>query len=158
MKVHAVEPKLDVGPWLAGAQFIDAFSVVVDGTALDARGAAERMLRYRPRWIAALMALRNHLVAPFGLKTPSPNRRASADAIGIFPVLSESPSRLVAGFDDKHLDFRIVVDVSAPAARRNVTLSTVVLTHNQLGRTYLATILPFHKLIAQTMLRQLAKA
>jgi uncharacterized protein DUF2867 len=156
MKVRAVEPNVDVGPWLAGAQFIDAFSVVVDGAALDARGAAERMLGYRPRWIAALMALRNHLVAPFGLKTPSPHRLPAADAVGIFPVLSESPNRLVAGLNDKHLDFRVLVDVASVGRGQQVTATTLVLTHNLFGRSYLAIILPFHRLIVRRMMRQIA--
>jgi Protein of unknown function (DUF2867) len=31
-----------------------------------------------------------------------------------------------------------------------------VLTHNWLGRTYLAVILPFHRLVARSLLRQVA--
>jgi hypothetical protein len=31
-----------------------------------------------------------------------------------------------------------------------------VLTHNWLGRTYLAIILPFHRLILRAMMRQIA--
>jgi Protein of unknown function (DUF2867) len=95
-------------------------------------------------------------VAPFGLKTPSPNRRASADAVGIFPVLSESPERLVAGFNDKHLDFRVLVDVATAGRGQQVTATTLVLTHNLLGRVYLAIILPFHRLIVRSMMRQIA--
>src|SRR5580698_5873516 len=67
MNVLTVDPNIDTGALLAGAQFCDAYSAAVDGSALDARGAAERMLGHRPRWIGALMALRNTLVAPFGL-------------------------------------------------------------------------------------------
>ena len=156
MKVRAVDPSVDTGPLLAGAQFSDAFSVAVDGAALDARRAAETMLEYRPRWIKALMGLRNYLVTPFGLKTPSPNRRVAADAVGIFPVLSESPDRLVAGFNDKHLDFRVVVDVASAGPGQQVTATTLVLTHNWLGRSYLMLILPFHRLIVRAMLRQVA--
>ena len=44
-----------------------------------------------PRWVAALMALRDHLVTPFGLKTSSGDG-TYADTIGIFPVLSQSPA------------------------------------------------------------------
>ena len=156
MKVSSVDPNADTGALLAGAQFSDAFSVAIDGSVLDARRAAERMLRYRPHWIAALMALRNRLVAPFGIKTPSPRRQSSVDAIGIFPVLSEAPSRLVAGFDDKHLDFRVVVDVAASGRGQCVTATTLVLTHNRLGRTYLAIILPFHRLVVRSMMQQIA--
>jgi hypothetical protein len=37
-----------------------------------------------------------------------------------------------------------------------VTATTIVRTHNLLGRAYLATILPFHRLIVQQMLSQVA--
>ena len=76
--------------------------------------------------------------------------------IGIFPVISETPDRLIAGFNDKHLDFRVVVDVAAPGPFKQVTATTLVKTHNRLGRAYLAIILPFHRLIVPAMLRQVA--
>lgn len=76
--------------------------------------------------------------------------------IGIFPVVCETSQRLVAGFDDRHLDFRIVVDVATVGSRQNVTATTLVRTHNRLGRTYLAIILPFHRLIVRAMMRQVA--
>jgi hypothetical protein len=156
MKVWTVQPNVDTGALLAGAQFSDAFRVAIDGTALDARGAAERMLGRQPRWIGALMALRDCLVTPFGLKTSDPKGRTSTEVIGIFPVLSQSPARLVAGFDDSHLDFRVVVDVATPGPGQQVTATTLVLTHNWLGRIYLAMILPFHRLVVRSMLRQVA--
>ena len=37
---------------------------------------------------------------------------------------------------------------------QNVTLTTLVLTHNLLGRIYLAVIMPFHRLVVRAMLRQ----
>jgi hypothetical protein len=156
VKVQAVHPGVDTGALLAGSQFSDAFSVSVEGGALDARQAAEKMFGRPPRWIGTLMALRNCLVAPFGLKTPSPIRQASARTVGIFPVLSETPSRLVAGLDDSHLDFRVVVDVASSGDGQRVTATTLVLTHNRLGRAYLAIILPFHRLIVRSMLRRVA--
>jgi hypothetical protein len=154
MKVRATDPSNDTAALLPGAQFADAFCVTVGGSALDARHAAEKMMAQGPRWVEALMRLRNRLVAPFGLKAPRPV--ATAGAIGIFPVLSETPERLVAGFDDKHLDFRVVVDVADFGQSQQVTATTLVKTHNWLGRGYLALILPFHRLIARTMLRQVA--
>ena len=156
MKVHAVDPEIDTGALLVGAQFSDAYSVVVDEAALDARHAAEKMLGHSPRWTERLLALRNVLVAPFGLKKPVPTRTSAADTIGIFPVVSETPDRLVAGLNDKHLDFRVVVDVASSGHGQRVTATTLVLTHNRLGRIYLAIILPFHRLIVRSMLRQVA--
>jgi hypothetical protein len=156
VKVYAVEPGIDTGPLLAGAQFSDAYSVVIDDTSLDARRAAKRFLGHRPRWIEMLLALRNRLVKPLGLKTPDPTGTGAANTIGIFPVLSETPARLVAGFNDSHLDFRVVVDVAPAGQGQRVTATTLVLTHNLLGRVYLAIILPFHRLVVRSMLRQVA--
>ena len=154
-KVHAIEPTIDTAALLTGAQFSDAFSVTVGGAALPARGAAEQMLGRSPQCIRTLMALRDCLVTPFGLKTSS-TAGTHADAIGIFPVLSDTPNRLVAGFDDSHLDFRVVVDVISSGDGQRVTATTLVLTHNRLGRAYLAIILPFHRLVVRAMLRQVA--
>jgi hypothetical protein len=37
----------------------------------------------------------------------------------------------------------------------SVTMTTLVLTHNLLGRAHLTTILPFHRIIVRSMLQQL---
>ena len=154
IKIQEIEPEIDAATLLAGAQFIDAWSIAVDDRALDARHAAEKMLARGPRWVDTLVKLRNRLVTPFGLKTPAPDGATSPGRIGIFPVLSETPERLVAGLNDRHLDFRLVVDVAAADQGQRVTATTVVLTHNWLGRSYLAVIMPFHRLIVRTLLRQ----
>jgi len=155
MSVEEVTPQIDPATLLAGAQFMDAYRLDVDGAALDARRAAMRMMARAPRWVDALVVLRNIIVAPFGLKT-SGAERAPRDIIGIFPVVSETPERLVAGFNDKHLDFRVVVDVATSGQRQSITATTLVLTHNWLGRTYLAIIMPFHRLVVRAMLQQVA--
>ncbi len=158
MKVREIKPIVDADALLAGAQFSDAFGLEVDGRTLDARQAAERMMGRAPRWIDALLTLRNILVAPFGLKTSGAGATAPRDMIGIFPVISQAPERLVAGFNDSHLDFRVVVDVATHGAGQQVTATTLVKTHNRLGRTYLAIILPFHRLVVRAMLAQVAAA
>ena len=156
MTVQEITPSVDTDALLAGAQFADAFRVEVADPSLDARHAAERMIGRQPRWAEALVKLRNMLVAPFGLKTSGASATAPREMIGIFPVLSQTPDRLIAGFNDSHLDFRVVVDVATSGTARSVTLTTVVLTHNWFGRTYLAIIMPFHRLIAPALLRQVA--
>jgi hypothetical protein len=156
MTVRETTPAVDTDALLAGAQFADAFCIEVGDRDLDARRAAERMMARQPRWAEALLSLRNFLVAPLGLKTSGAGPGVPPDMIGIFPVVSETPERLIAGFNDHHLDFRVVVDVSAPGGRRQVTATTVVKTHNRLGRIYLAVIMPFHRLIVPALLRQVA--
>jgi len=154
MKVDAVGAGAEIRKLLPGAQFADAFRIASDNPTLNARQAAERMLSRQPRWIEALMVLRNAVVAPLGLKTPSHVKPIAADSIGAFPVISETPGRIVAGFDDRHLDFRVIVDVSGTMPDRHVIATTLVQTHNLLGRMYLATIMPFHRVIVPAMLRQ----
>jgi len=156
MKVDEIAPEINSGSLLPGAQFADAWRVAVDNASLDARCAAERMVGRQPRWAHALLVLRNILVAPFGLKRSGAREPAPGGMIGIFPVVSETPERIVAGFNDRHLDFRVVVDVASDGARQNVTATTLVRTHNWLGRSYLAVILPFHRLILRAMMRQVA--
>jgi hypothetical protein len=158
-RVQEVAPEVDAGPLLSGAQFADAFRIDVAGRALDARQAAQRMMGRSPRWVEALLRLRHLLVAPFGLKTSGDNEYPRRETIGLFPILTQAPDRLVAGFNDKHLDFRVVVDVAASgpneAFGQHVTATTLVKTHNALGRIYLAVIKPFHRLIVPAMLRQI---
>ncbi len=158
MRARIVEPETGIRRLLPGAQFADAYSLEIADRSLDARHAAERIMARSPHWVDMLLALRNAAVAPFGLRRSAPPAQARHGVLGIFPVISQTPGRLVAGLDDSHLDFRVIVDISAPAARRNVTLTTVVLTHNLLGRIYLAIVLPFHRIIVRTMLEQVAKA
>ncbi len=154
-EVFTVKPEPSVGQILLGANFIDAYRVRVAASHLDAVEAARAMLARAPGWAERLMALRNALVAPIGLKTDAgPGDRR--ERIGIFPIESATGSRVVLGFDDSHLDFRVVVDVAAAGSGSEMTATTLVRQHNLLGRIYLTAILPFHKLIVRAMLSQAA--
>ncbi len=164
MSVQGVIPQDTTAPLLAGADFADAYRLIVGGPPLEAIAAAQRVFARTPRWIRALLALRNRLVAVIGLKgtdeTPFDKSLPPAERrrIGFFPIVSETQDRLVMGFDDWHLDFRVVVDVSALGVdRQQVTATTLVRTHNWIGRAYLAIILPFHRVIVRTMLAQAAR-
>jgi len=163
MAVQAMIPEATTAPVLVGAGFADAFCLIVEAPALDAAAAAQRVFSRTPRWISALLALRNRLVALIGLKGTeqmAASKNASAGKmrrIGFFPIVSQTPERIVMGFDDWHLDFRVVVDVATLSGdRRQVTATTLVRTHNWVGRAYLALIMPFHRVIVRTMLAQAA--
>jgi hypothetical protein len=139
---------------LAGTQFADSYCLIVDSLDLDAVSATRRVMGRTPGWITMLMAMRNFIVRPFGLKTEL-GSTAFRDAIGLFPVVDKSASRVVLGFDDRHLDFRVLVEVEElGAGRQEVAVSTAVKTHNLLGRAYLALVKPFHRIIVPAMLAQ----
>jgi Protein of unknown function (DUF2867) len=158
--IREIKPDVDRDSVLAGAQFADAYRVTVTDAKLDARSAAERIFSRTPGWVKTLLDLRNAIVAPLGLKTSAENEAKAGGMIGMFPVLSETPGQLIAGFDDNHLDFRIVVNVVPVDGSRDqeVTATTLVLTHNLLGWVYLTAIMPFHRVITKSMLGQVCEA
>jgi len=113
------------------------------------RRAAEIIVDF-PGWARALLRLRKALTSPFGLSTEGPD---APDKLGLFPVEVETGSEVIAGFNDRHLDFR----VSVFSEEGRVSLATWVHPHNFGGRLYLATILPFHILIARNALGRVAR-
>ncbi len=132
---------------VAAADFIDCYSVPAT---LSPRQAATVSTEF-PSWAQYLLVIRRWVTTPFGLKN---DEAQAADNIGIFPVETENARELIAGFDDKHLDFRI----SVVSDSGHVYLSTWVHPHNFGGRLYLATIMPFHVLIVRDALARVAAA
>ena len=121
--------------------FLDCYSVA---STLSPREAATRGLSL-PLWANALLALRNTLVRPFGLKTGEADRP-------IFPTCHETETELLLGTDDKHLDFRI----GMIRAEGRIYMSTWVHPHNVWGRTYLRLVMPFHILISRGAVARMA--
>jgi hypothetical protein len=133
---------------LPGCDFADAFSVAVARRGIDPARAMTLAFGRPPAWTSALMATRNAVMGRLGYKAPPPRHG--------FPVLRETGDSVLSGLDDAHLDFRALLRVSPEDGGSRLTLTTAVRTHNRLGRVYLATILPFHKLIVRSMLRRVA--
>jgi hypothetical protein len=141
-------------PALAGADWADAYQVETPLLFPTARAGAEAIVRCFPAWTMSLLLLRKLVVLPLGLK--GGDRVRGLDMVGIFPVASETPARLVGGFDDRHLDFRVIVELSsAGPERQRIKLTTVVRRHNRTGRTFLAAVMPFHRAIIRRALRRL---
>lgn len=132
---------------LSAGDFVDCYSVE---SRISPRQAAEIITEF-PRWARFLLLIRRFITAPFGLSNDGP---PVADKVGPFPVEWESETELIAGFDDKHLDFR----VSVFTGEGRVSLATWVHPHNLGGRLYLKLILPFHILIARDALRRVAES
>lgn len=127
------------------AYFLDCYSVSSHATP---RRAAEIITDF-PGWARFLLLIRRVVTAPFGLSNDGPE---SSDKLGPFPVELETDSEIIAGFNDRHLDFR----VSVVSQDNRVSLATWVHPHNIGGRLYLKAILPFHILIARNALRRVA--
>ncbi|MCR9136544.1 MAG: DUF2867 domain-containing protein [Alphaproteobacteria bacterium] len=127
--------------------FLDCYTV---DASIPVREAANIITDF-PAWARFLLRVRRILTAPFGLDNDGPD---VPDRVGIFPVESETPEEIIAGFDDKHLNFRVAV----LALGDTISLATWVHPHNIGGRIYLAAIMPFHIAIARNALRRVAMA
>lgn len=155
--VCEIDPPPGLTKFLPGANFVDAFRLVVAEAGLSAEVAARRMFERPPAWIDVLMMVRDVAVRPFGLRTSKQAMKIER-RVGIFPICATTPNRIVLGFDDKHLDFRVVVDAASAEAGSAVTATTLVRVNNRLGRIYLTAIMPFHRMVVPSMMTQLEGA
>ena len=126
--------------------FIDGYATP---STLTPRQAAELAFAMPP-WVNALMALRNIVVKPLGLKTGAPKDQDAA----IFPVHHEDAQELLLGTDDSHLNFRI----SILQHEGQIHMATWVHRNNWLGRLYLRVVMPFHRLISRNAMSRVARA
>ena len=100
------------------------------------------------------MIVRNKSVSLVGLDAPSltdvlsteiKRDYAVGEKIGGWPIFALTDDELVAGRDNKHMDFRISLMKVADADKINVTITTVCWVNNLFGKYYLFSIIPFHK-------------
>jgi hypothetical protein len=142
-------------PALPEADWADCYQLRVNDRNLTALDASRLMLGHFPPWVRMLMTIRNMVVAPFGVKASTVHSAEEMEMIGIFPIVSQSPRQVVLGFDDRHLDFRAVIDVSECGGQTLVSAMTLVKRKFLFVKIYLAAITPFHNLIVATMLANL---
>ena len=143
-----------ISDWYAGASLADSFAVTLPPQApTDIDKLASLLFADLPLWFTILLAIRDRVVTPFGVKAS--HALVAADHIAFFPVLSRSPGEITIGIDDSHLDFR--GSVLLRRGERVLAVTTAVRCHNLLGRLYLAVILPFHILVAKSLLRRLSR-
>jgi len=145
--------EVELPPWsdlhsrIESSDFVDCYCVKSD---IAPRQAANIITDF-PGWARFLLVIRKIVTAPFGLSNDAPEQ---SDHVGIFPVESETDHELIAGFNDKHLNFR----VSAMSKDGHVYLATWVHPHNLGGRIYLAAIMPFHIMISRNALSRVGGA
>jgi hypothetical protein len=155
----------------------DTFVVALEAPEFEDLSASQIMvfvlegfLNNSPLGVGHLMAFRNLLVRPIGLRT-SPlgcpvSSLLSDDRSNLFanqyPVLDQSSNedgnlvQVILGANDKHLVFRSCVAVEKLGPRRvNVTLGTSVKCRNAFGHFYMAAISCTHRrYVSPTMLRR----
>jgi hypothetical protein len=157
----------------------DTFSLSVTGVDFKNTNASalladllEGFLVNAPRGVSRLMAFRNLVVKPMGLRTSPlgcPVSSLLSDStknlfLDKYPALDQSISKkddyaqIILGADDKHLIFRSCVSVKIIDDKNAaITLGTRVSCKNSFGRFYMAVIDQVHRrYISPTMLRRAA--
>ncbi len=131
------------------------------GLAVDVDSIARSIFLSVPRWIHTLMALRNRIVAPIGLKTPDWDAIESEEprfqpgsSIRGFRVIERTEDEIVFGEEDSHLDFRLSILRQTAGDDIQVILSTVVRFNNWIGRAYFLPVKPLHEIIVPAMIRE----
>ncbi len=154
----------------------DTFSIAVAGAKTGRLSASRFMaalldgfLITAPRGVSRLMAVRNTLVKPLGLRTSPLGCPVSSllspktDNLfaGQYPVLdqeinaTDTRAQVVLGANDKHLSFRSCIGVEISGSRIDMTLGTRVHCKNWFGRFYMAVIDQVHRhYISPTILRR----
>ncbi|WP_052421078.1 DUF2867 domain-containing protein [Paraburkholderia ferrariae] len=139
---------------LTRIDFSDAYSGRANRIYVDAEQAARAVFADQPPMAGWLMALRNKIVAPFGLRASIDFSDRGLGKIDVFPIISRSGTEVVVGGDDKHLDFRIWIRIQPGEKGAEVTIATLVKINHPLGWVYLIIIMPFHKLLSRLLLKR----
>ena len=113
-----------------------------------------------PKWVDSMMTIRNKIVSLFGLKTEM-SRNVNTDfqvgeKVGIFNIMEIQENEIIAGEDDKHLDFRVSI-LRKIDKETTVYVSTLVHYNNWFGKAYFFIIKPFHKAIVKSLARKASK-
>ena len=122
---------------------------------------------HHPVWLKSVLLVRHRVGALFGLRAARASQilgPAKAESyrvgqdIGRWPIHFLGESELVAGTNDKHLDFRVSVLRHGSGEAAFATISTVCRTHNGFGNAYLRLIAPFHSWGVQYLLSRASQA
>jgi hypothetical protein len=151
--------------WVEDADFYDAYECGLNDASLTPTEIFLRAARATPIWAEMLMSIRNRIVKLLGLKDVgnlgavtemSVTSYEIGDRLGIFNILAKTDSELILGIDDRHLDVRVSVLKFIRAGLERYAVSTVVKTHNRLGRIYMMPVGRIHPIIVKTLMKRAA--
>ena len=136
------------------AYFRDSFRAPLSRRDLGVTDIFLAIFAHHPLWMKLLLIVRNKAASLAGLSAPTASEILHADLkdqyvvgdkIGVWPIFSLSDDEVIAGRDNKHLDFRVSVLKLPDGDGSSVVVSTVCTIHNIFGKLYLLFIVPFHR-------------
>src|SRR6266851_7101217 len=136
------------------AYFRDSYSAPLSCGELGIVDIFFGIFAHHPLWMKLLLLVRNKVASLAGLDAPTAaeilhleikDRYVVGEKIGVWPIFALSEDEVVAGRNNKHLDFRLSVLKVPDGDRTSVVVSTICTAHNLSGKLYLFFIVPFHR-------------
>jgi len=152
---------------VATCDFRDSYRVPLSHPGLGMAEIFFAVFGHTPLWMKSMLILRNVAVRLAGLEVPTvaeimrPEIRDAyrvGDKIGPWPVFFAGEDEIIAGRDNKHMDFRLSVLRTRSGDTADVVISTVCSVHNLFGRIYLFLIVPFHRAGVRRLLSRAVRA
>lgn len=152
--------------------YIDSFQgeVLCGKNDIDIAEVGQLFLSSGPEWANSLIKVRDKIVGVFGLKTSAEMRQGQdneepmkfvpGERLGMFKLFEKSDNELILGENDKHLDFRVslIVTAEAPDERKSIlSMTTAVVYKNRLGRFYFFPVQFFHRLIVRETMKEMLR-
>lgn len=155
------EPKQDkLASKVEGHYFRDALSMPLNNPSMSPSQLQHAIFAHMPSWVSKLMRARNRIVKLFGFEvgadnlTPNSDELKIGDKAGFLTVIEKTQDEIISYAEDKHMIFYISVLKQAD----QVIVSTLVNQKTLIGRLYVNSILPFHYVIARTVMNNALKA
>ncbi len=145
--------------YLERIDYRDAFCAPLADGSRSVEDLYIALFAHSPAWVTVLLALRNKIAGFIGLDDYKDAAGISREELragarsGLFFIYAIDGDEVIAGGDDRHLNFRVTV------MKRDgeVVIGTLVMYHNRLGRAYMSLIRPFHQMIVRAMLQKAVK-
>jgi len=143
--------------------FRDALATKRINKQLTASQLQFAIFAHMPSWVDSLMKVRNYCVALFGFSvgtgeaggmSPKVDELAVGDRAGFLVVTEKTAHEIVSSAEDKHMAFYLSVAIQGD----DVVISTLVNQKTMIGRIYVNFILPFHYVIARSVINNAIRA
>ena len=136
------------------ADFRDAYRAPLNRSDLSVVEIFFAIFAQRPGWMNLMLIARNKVAALAGLEVPTISeivniekrgRYLVGEKIGPWPIFFLGSDELIAGRNNKHMDFRVSIMKVHDGTGSSVVVSTICMVHNRFGQYYLSTVIPVHK-------------
>lgn len=138
----------------------DCYSFTVQNNHKSIRELYISIFSSAPKWVEDMTKLRNKIVRLFGLKTEMNSNENTnfqvGEKIGIFKIYAIQEDEIIAGEDDKHLEFRVSIH-RIVEEETTLSISTLVQYNNWFGKLYFFVVKPFHEIVVKSLIKKASK-